>query len=87
MLPRCLWGRLRHGGELVGIGVRHALEHTQRRLRLVLVDAGQGEADMDKDPVPRPGWLLGEQRYVDPAPGPADVDPGVLRRQRCRARL
>ena len=44
----------------------------------VLVDAGQGEADVDKDPVARPGCLVGEQRYIYPPPGSADVDPGVL---------
>src|SRR4051794_27827719 len=45
-------------GDLVLVGLADALEELHRRLRLVLVDLGQREADVDQHPVTRLDRLL-----------------------------
>src|SRR5882757_7576514 len=53
--------------ELVGVGLAHALEHPDRMGRLRLVDLGQGEPDVDQDPVAGLQLLVLQQADVDHA--------------------
>src|SRR6185503_9356407 len=62
--------------ELLLVVGPHLLQELVRRHRLLLVDLGESEADMDQDPVARPGRAaVGvEQAYVDVALDPYDVN-------------
>ena len=70
----------RSSGELLLVVGAHALEQPQRGLRLLLVDLGEREADVDQDPVSR-------LRAVAVGVEQADVDrcAGPLRRRPSRA--
>src|SRR5919108_1362180 len=65
-------------GQLVGVGLADALQELQGRPGLVLVDLGQGEADVDEDPVAGPQRLLLQQADVDRPLDPAHVDLGQV---------
>src|SRR5919106_6522434 len=62
------------GGQLVGVGLADPLEEVEGGLGLLLVDLGQGEADVDQHPVARRQLLVLEQADVDRPPDPAHVD-------------
>src|SRR4051794_16069274 len=63
--------------ELLLVFRAHLLEQPQRRLRLLFVDFGEREADVDEDPVPWAGAAVGvrvEEPDVHRAPHTGDID-------------
>src|SRR5919108_237893 len=69
---------LGEGGELVGVRLADPLEELQRGPGFVLVDLGQGEADVDEHPVARLQRLALQQADVDDPLGAAHVDLGKV---------
>src|SRR5918996_2255139 len=66
------------GGQLVGVGLADPLEKIEGGLGLLLVDLGQGEADVDQHPVARLQLLVLEQADVDRPADPAHVHLGQI---------
>src|SRR5918999_4476826 len=66
------------GGQLVRVGLADPLEEVESGLGLLLVDLGEGEADVDQDPVARLQLLVLQQADVDGPLDSADVDLGQV---------
>src|SRR5687767_14575001 len=65
--------------ELLLVLRAHLLEQAQRRARLVLVDLGEGEADVDQHPVAGARAAVGvlvEEPDVDRPPHTGNIDAG-----------